>query len=70
MANNTTSQSPVDPDRESPDREIAHATSNSWTTPFMDSVKGNRSASDIENVQTENNLHSHPLVHAHFPTDI
>ena len=33
-----TSQSPVDLDRETPDREIAHATSNSRLTPFMDSV--------------------------------
>ncbi|KAM2656330.1 hypothetical protein EV1_011851 [Malus domestica] len=55
---------------ETPDREIAYATSNSRPTLFMDSIEGNRSASDTETVQTENNTHSPPLVHAHVPMDI
>ncbi|KAM2798565.1 hypothetical protein COP1_003512 [Malus domestica] len=69
-SHDTTSQSPVDLDRETPDREITHAVSNSRPTPFMDSVEGNGSVSDIETVQTENNPHSLPLVHAHVPVDI
>ncbi|KAM0966814.1 hypothetical protein ACFX2C_022521 [Malus domestica] len=50
VANNITSQSSVDLDCEALNREIAHATSNNRPTPFMDSVKGNRSTSDTETV--------------------